>query len=131
MRIIPKHQGGHSIQKPQFYGEYARKLNPFEMNGLSPEQFAVLMEQLKSKKPKKSPYRVTKDTKNGVTRTTEEGGYPDSNSYADDSFWEQFMNQTGDSVASALYPRGLGNGTKIEGDSSIYRILGDRYYGRK
>ena len=131
MRIIPKHQGGHSIQKPQSYGEYARKLNPFEMNELSPEQLAVLIEQLKKKESTKSPYRVTKDTKNGVTRITEEGGYPDSNSYADDSFWEQFMNQAGDSVVSALYPRGLGNGTIIEGDPNIYKILGDRYYGRK
>lgn len=130
MRIVPKHQEGSNIQKSR------KETDPIEelLKNLPPAlQMKILKQIAASKKVQatpQTPYRTTRDTKNGVTRITEEGGHPDSNTQRDDSFWEQFINQNGDSIVSALYPQGLGNGIIIEGDPDIYRILGDRYYGR-
>lgn len=121
MRLVEKYQPGSAIEKALTQTK-VKKSTPAEM---------AQRKKTSKKKETKTPYKVTKDTKNGVTRTTEEGGHPDSNTYLDPSFFEQFSNLAGDSIVSALYPAGLGNGIIIEGDPNIYKILGDRYYGRR
>lgn len=120
MRLVEKYQPGSAIEKATAQTKIKKSTS------------AEMAQRKKAlKKETKTPYKVTKDTKNGVTRTTEEGGHPDSNTYLDPSFFEQFSNLAGDSIVSALYPAGLGNRIIIEGDPNIYKILGDRYYGRR